>query len=733
MRRWTSLRTAAAAFAVLLTTVAAVAQTSTPTALSASREEQIRQLRQRTWDVRAVRAKTPIKVDGRLDEPEWAQAEPISDFYQRGRRDVIPASERTEVRVLFDDIGIYVGFRCFDHEPDKVKARALFRDEAGGADDLVSVLLDAYHDHRAAIQFVTNRNGLIEDLYQLGENETTRNHDFDSIWHSKGRPLPDGFEVEIMVPFQSLRFPRYVEGDEIVFGIGFKRNIPRKNEEVIWPFVSNDSSWYRPAELGHLRGMSAVRSGRNLEFRPYVLGGGNWNRLAGMRQTRRDIGLDTKWGVTPGLTADFTVNTDFAQEEADVQQVNLTRFSLFFPEKRQFFLEGQQMFQFGVSREADLVFTRRIGLSERGEIVPLDFGARLSGRQGRTSIGAMNLQTDRVGVSPGQNFTVLRVKHDVMSRSSVGALFTNVDDGPNANRVIAADGSFRFARKYVAEGFLARMEDDRTGGATAAYARTALEGDRYGASYRLLDLDDAFRPAVGFVQRPGNRQHTGEVRFSPRPESNLIRQVHVTGTMAYITDQQGTLETRTRDAAAQVDFETGDALTLTWTNALEAIAEPFPLRTGVTLAPGTYRFDSLEAKFDTFRRRHATVNVTAVTGGFWDGERDGVSLRAAWRFSTHVGVSGSYDVNWIDLPQGSFTTHLVSSRVQLAFRSDLALLSLVQYNRDTRQLSSNIRFNWIPKPGTDFFIVYNELDGDHGGFHPRNRSLVAKLNYLFSF
>jgi len=697
-----------------------------------SREEQVRALRSRRWEIRAERVGEAIRLDGRLDETAWESATPISDFYQRERRDVIPATERTEVRVLYDDTMLYVGFRCFDREPGKARARALFRDESAGADDLVSLMLDSYDGRRTAIQFVSNMNGLMEDLFQLGEVEGTRNHDFDAVWHAHGRRMTTGYEVEIGIPFKSLRFAPRAPDAEVPFGIGFKRNIPRKNEEVIWPFVSNDSSWYRPAELGHVRGIAGIRPGRNLELRPYALAGGAWDLSARARGSRREIGLDTKWGVTTGLTADFTVNTDFAQEEADVQQVNLTRFSLFFPEKRQFFLEGQQMFQFGVPKEADLVFTRRIGLSRAGDVVPINWGARLSGRQGRTSLGAMHLDTDAVGARAGEGFSVLRVKRDVFSRSSVGALVTNVASGGTTNRVVGADAGFLFKDVWSVEGFAAVSSHTGRPDATAAYARTAFETDRYGVSYRFLGIEEDFASAVGFVQRPDSKQHAAEGRFSPRPDSDLIRQYTFTGQLGYVTGQLNRLETRERAASASAAFESGDAVTVKLSDQLESLAEPFTLRRDVTLAPGTYRFTSVTAQVDTFRRRPATLNLGITSGGFWGGHRDTVSLKAAYRLSSHLGVSGGYDVNWIDLPQRAFTTHLASAKLQVAFRNDVALFSLLQYNRDTRQLSSNIRFNWIPKPGTDFFIVYNELDSDRGGLTPRNRSLTIKLAYLFS-
>jgi Domain of unknown function (DUF5916)/Carbohydrate family 9 binding domain-like len=728
----------------LLFELRALAQSAEPAPADAAvaRQERVRLLRNETWEVTATRADAPIVVDGRVDEPVWDRAVPVSNFYQRERNEGLPASERTEVRVVYDDERLYVGFRCFDRSPELVKARAIFRDEQGSADDLVSVMIDSYNGDRSAIQFVSNANGLLEDLLQTGETQETRNPDFDIVWRAEGRFTETGYEVEMAIPFKSLRFAPPAPDQEVVFGIGFKRNIPRKNEEMYWPFVPNDSSWYRPAELGQLKALRDIEPGRNLQVRPYVLGGGSRDFVADQTDPRREVGIDAKWGMTTGLTADFTVNTDFAQEEADVQQINFTRFNLFFPEKRQFFLEGQQAFQFGLPEVAELVFTRRIGLSPEGEIVPIIAGARLSGRQGRTTVGAMNIQADDFDVLASQNFTVVRVKQDVLNRSSVGALFTNVQGGGEFNRVAGADVSLFFKRVWFIEGWASLMDD--TGhqpGRHAGYGRLAYDADRFGVEYQYLDIGENFRPGIGFIERPDSRSNELQGRWSPRPPSRRIRRFNLEGTLGYITDQQNTLETRERSAEFGIELESGDVVSVEYTNGLESIDEPFTIQ-GRPIPPGTYRSNTIELRLETFRRRHTTLNVDYETGGFWSGHRDTLSVDAAWRLSTKLGLSGSYDFNRIELAGDRFNTHLVSSRIQFAFNNEMALLGLLQYNHAARIFSTNIRYQWIVRPGSEFFIVYNELDDVLQGNSRfpnvvrrsgvRNRSLVVKLNYLFN-
>lgn len=701
------------------------------------REERVRLLKARTWEAIAVRASGEMHVDGHLDEASWQSAPPIGDFWQRERNEGIPATERTEVRVLYDDRYLYVGFWCYDRQPELVRARSIFRDESGGADDLVAIMLDAYHDRRSAIQFVSNANGLMEDLLQTGETENTRNHNFNTVWIASGGRTSEGFEVEVAIPFKSLRFEPPADGEEITMGVGFKRNIPRKNEEVYWPFVANDSTWYRPAELGVLHELREVKSGRNLQARPYVLAGRTKNYVTGASLPRREMGFDAKWGVTTGLTADFTVNTDFAQEEVDTQQINFTRFSLFFPEKRQLFLENQQMFQFGLPQQAELVFTRRIGLSNAGEIVPIIAGARLAGREGRTTIGALNMQTSEYdsGGLPSENFTAVRVRRDLFARSSVGAVFTNRQGGDRFNRAVGVDANFFFKQVWFVDGWVAAMDETSNAkAANAGYARFAYDRDRVGAAYRYLDVGAGFDPGIGFVRRRDVRQNTGELRWSPRPQSDLVRQFDVKGTLDYVTNRQNVLQTREQIGQFTTNFETGDAISWYVTNTFENLDAPFRLRPGVVITPGAYQFTTTRIQFDSFRRRHARLNLGYTTGGFWDGERNTLTVRSEYRMSTNFGVSFNYDINWVDLPQpnGHFTTHLASSRLQLAFRNDVALQGLLQYNQDTQQFSTNVRFSWIMKPGSEFYVVYNELDRWWRGVDARNRSLVVKVNYLFA-
>lgn len=704
---------------------------SAQTETAVEKQARIRALASREWVVTARRAAAAIAIDGRLDEPDWQAAAPVAEFFQRERNEGRPGTERTEVRVLYDQANLYIAFTCFDSDMSRSVARAMFRDENQGSDDIISIMLDAFHDHRSAIQFVTNRNGAMEDLFQNGETQDTRNHDWDTVWHSRGSEDDKAWYVELAIPFKSLRFELPKEGQPLLFGAGFKRNIPRKNEEDYWPFVPNDSSWYRPSELGHIHGLEDAKPGRNLEILPYALAATRKPRFSS-RTSRGEVGLDVKWGVTPGLTADFTVNTDFAQEEVDSLQINFTRFSLVFPEKRQFFLEGQRQFQFGITGENDLVFTRRIGLSDRGEPVPIIGGARLSGRQGRWSLGFMDLQTEEAGLIPSENFAAARVRRDLFKRSQIGVVFTNRQGGDRYNRVAGLDARFATG-KWFAEGFAARVFDG--GGSSKrsnAFARAGYEADKYAAIYRFLRAEENFNPGIGYVQRPGDTQHRFEGRFSPRSRGSVIRRYGFQPAFTYITDSHGDLSTREGKLLSFAEFESGDTARFEITDLREGLQAPFRLHEGVIIAPGVYDTAQWKVEVETFRRRQWKGTASFQQGGFWDGTRKTLSLTPAWRFSKHVGASGSYSVNWIDLPQSAYVTHLVSGRLDLAFTTDLVLLSLLQYNSDSKQFSTNIRLNWIPKQGTDVFVVYSGTDQTRRTTGAKDQSLTFKVAYRFA-
>ena len=710
-----------------------------------TREERVRALKARTWEIHAERVREPIEMDGWLDEAAWERARPIGDFYEQETDEGLPSTEKTIVRVVYDDENLYFGFFCTvgehmdeghasphaERRAEESRPRTMFRDENIGSDDAVAIMLDAYNDQRSAIFLATNANGILFDMSQNGQGPRTRNLNWDTVWHSRGQRVPGGWTAEVQIPFKSLRFRRPLPGQPVVFGVGFKRNIPMKTEEVYWPFVSNDSTWYRPAELGKLRGLEGIEPGRNLEIRPYALGqvngGGEWTGERG----HSDGGLDVKWGVTPGLTADFTWNTDFAQEEVDDLQINFTRFSLRFPEKRQIFLEGQRNFAFGEHRDADIVFTRRIGLSDEGRAVPILGGGRLSGRQGAYTVGLLGMTTAATDNAVGERFAVARVRRDLFSRSSIGAVFTDRSSGGAFNRVAGLDTSLHFRDAWSFEGIWARVFEETGQSSTGlASGRLMYEDDLLGGTVKFIEIGENFHPGIGFVQRTGMRKTFLEGRVSPRPNISWLRQFHLRANLNNTLNLENVLETRRGTVNGRATFESGDAVSFEFTDQYEFTTADYSIR-GVTIPAGEYPFRRAQVSLNTYHRRYASVRASYEFGGFWGGTRDLWTVGTNYRINKNFGLRGNYAYNRIRLPGGDLDTHLISTRMQLAFRNDLILLGLFQYNNTTGDLASNIRFNWIPKPGTDFFLVYTELDEWSDLFFVRNRSLSVKLNYLF--
>ena len=635
------------------------------------------------------------------------------------------------VRALFDDENIYFSFFCTIADAEKNRPRTMFRDENIGSDDAVAIMLDAYNAQRSAVFLATNSNGVLFDMSQNGQGPETRNLDWDTVWESRGATTPGGWTAEVRIPLKSLRFRAPEPGAPVAFGVGFKRNIPSKNEEVYWPFVPNDSTWYRPSELGQLVGMADVRPGRNVEIRPWGLGSARGGGEFDGEPRETDGGLDVKWGVTPGLTADFTLNTDFAQAEVDDLQQNFTRFSLRFPEKRQIFLEGQRNFEFGEVRDVDVVFTRRIGLSDGGEPIPILGGARMSGRQGAYALGLMGMATGAHGGAPGERFTVARVRRDVWSRSTIGAVFTDRSSDLGFNRVAGVDTNLYFRDVWTFQGLLAGLDEGADRGKSGvASGRLTLDTDTWGGIAKHIRIGENFDPGVGFVRRAGIRKTYLQARYSPRPSAPWMRQLHFTANQNRTANLAAVLETRRTQASARATFESGDELSFEFVDQYEFTTEDHAIQ-DVAIPAGTYPFRRYQFGVNTFRRRYAILNASYEFGGFWGGTRDIWSVGTNYRVNRNLGVRTNYSYNRLRLPGGDLNTHLVSTRMQLAFRNDVILLGLFQYNEATGDLASNVRFNWIPKPGADVFLVYTELDEWAESFFVRNRSLSLKFNYLF--
>ena len=714
--------------------------------------------------LRAIRIDRPLTVDGRLDDEIYQLVLPVSDFIQQVPREGELATEQTEVWVFFDDDTLYVAARCWDSQPERMVANEMRRDSnALVQNENFSVVLDTFHDRRNGYAFQTNPLGALRD--QIFTNEGNFNNDWNTVWNPRSARFADGWTTEIAIPFKSLR---YTGSGPQVWGINLRRIVRWKNE---WstlaavPASYGPSGMYKVSSAATLVGLETPPRSLNIEVKPYGIGGTTTDVTADRRNDRDgDFGVDVKYGITQSLTADITYNTDFAQVEVDEQQVNLTRFSLFFPEKREFFLEGRGIFDFarggggggrggggrgGGGRGGGaptMFFSRRIGL-ERGTVVPIPVGGRLTGKLGPFDVGALNIQADaspETGVE-STNFTVVRLKRDLLRRSSIGGIFTNrtvsrVGDG--SNQAYGLDATFSF---YDNLSFLTYYARTRTPGVTerdrSYQGRFGYNGDRYGLTVDHLVVEDNFIPEVGFVRRDNFRRTNVSAEFTPRPRGiELVRQFTFAGSLDYfLTADEGFLETRDRQFRFQAELENSDRFGANVSNSYELLQDPFEISDGVTIPVGGHSFSTVELSYAVGAQRRVSGNLAFAAGNFWTGDIKTVSfsrgrINLLDQFSIEPGIS----FNWVDLPEGSFNTTLVSSRVNYSFNPRMFLSGLLQYNSNSRTWSNNLRVRWEYTPGSELFVVYTE-DRNVDSLVPnrfselRNRGFVVKATRLFRF
>ena len=708
--------------------------------------------------VRAVELTEPIRVDGRLDEDVYQRILPITDFIQQLPDEGEPGTERTETWVLFDGDSMYVSARCYETAPESDwVANEMRRDSLQlRQNDSFSVLFDTFYDRRNGVAFLANPIGGFADFAVT--NEGIVNSDWNPVWDVRTGRFDGGWTVEMEIPFKSLR---YRPGETQLWGLQLRRIIRRRTEASYLTALpisaargnSVIAGLWRVSQGATLVGVRPPEQTLNLEIKPYGIGGVTTD-LDDVPPRRNDgdgdFGVDVKYGITRNLTADFTYNTDFAQVEVDEQQVNLTRFSLFFPEKREFFLEGRDNFEFarggagGRSDAPTLFFSRRIGL-QGGDVVPIIGGGRLTGKIGAFDVGALNIQTNDETLSGAEstNFTVIRVKRDILRRSTIGGLFTNrsvslVGDG--SNQVYGVDGRFAFYNNVNVLGYFSKTQTPgRRGRDTSYLGDFAYTGDRYGLDLSHLVVEDNFIPEVGFVRRDNIARTTGSARFSPRPRSvDWIRRFVFEGSLDYVeTADTGLVETRLGEVGFQTELENSDRVSVSVADTYEFLIQPFQIAPGVVIPVGGHRFSNVTMSYSFGQQRPVSGSIAIQRGQFWTGDATRLTIsRGRIEVTPQLSVEPSGEVNWVDLPEGAFTSYLARTRVNYTFTPRMFFSGLLQYG-DT--LSTNFRLRWEYRPGSELFVVYTEdretrdlLFPDRDG-RLRNRGFVVKINRLFRF
>jgi hypothetical protein len=719
--------------------------------------------------VRAIKLPAPLKVDGVLDEEVYAREKPFGGLIQVAPRYGEPQTERSDVWVLYDDQTLYLACRCWDSAPpEQWVANELRRDTNGlRNNDHIGAMFDTFYDRRSGFGFYTNPLGARADYSVVDEGGS--NTDWNPVWTSKTGRFDGGWTVEMAIPLKSIR---YRAGSDQVWGIQLRRSVRRKNE---WAYLTpvpqslaGPQALNRVSAGGTLVGLDLPPAGLNLELKPYAISRVTTDRVrtpAISNDFGMEVGGDAKYSITPNLTADLTVNTDFAQVEIDEQQVNLTRFSLFFPEKRDFFLEGRGVFDFarggvgagGSANTTDtpyLFYSRRIGLDD-GRVIPIDVGGRVTGKIGPYAIGVMNIQTGDEAVSATEptNFTVVRLKRDVLRRSAIGLMATNrsvssVSTG--SNQAYGVDGSFGLSQDLSLGAYWARTATDTLRGDDRSYeGRFDYNADRYGARVEYLSVGANFNPEVGFTRRTDFNRSFAELRFSPRPRGiPSVRKFTWSGSGEYIQSGAGFVEGRVWQEHFGTEFESSDQFSLDVTQTYENLRQPFtPAGSPVPIAPGGYSFSDVNVSYQFGAHRRLSGTIAVRVGDYYDGTIRSVTIGGSGfspgrvSISSQLSVEPTFTVTRIALPAASFTTRLARARVDYGFSPLMFASGLLQYNSADRAFSTNLRFRWEYAPGSEIFLVYTDerdTTDDHLATPTtvrglKNRAFVVKVNRLLRF
>jgi hypothetical protein len=751
-----SARTTCACLLIVSATSAAVAAQGTQTAQAERAAAQAPRVAtpvtgQSDRVVTAVRASKPIDIDGRFDDEVYQTVEATGGFTQQEPSEGEPVSERTEVWVLFDDENLYISGKCFDSHPERMVLTELRRDSSNiFQNESVTIVLDTFHDLRNGFKFQTNALGAVQESAVVDEVNVDS---WNTVWDVRSGRYDWGWGFEMAIPFKSLRYPG--AGPQ-VWGINFRRVIKWKNELAYltpMPRSFGLNAIYHMGSAATLVGLETPQQSLNLELKPYVVSSLTTDRTARQpfsNDPDADTGFDFKYGLTRGLILDATVNTDFAQVEEDQQQVNLTRYSLFFPEKRDFFLEGQAIFSFGglnFGQNANpgevpvMFFSRQIGLS-RGQAVPVIGGARVTGRAGKFQIGAVNIETGDNGAAGAvdTNFTAVRVKRDILRRSNIGIIATRrapAGTGRDRNLTYGADVNLFLFANVVANVYYARTDTPGfTRGEDSYRGRFEFAGDRYGWTAEHLLIAPDFNPEVGFARRKDFRRSFGQFRFSPRPRNNrVVRRYSYTGSIDYITDAERTaMQERELRGTFNVEYQSGDSFNVEYTRNYERLPA-FEINPGTTVPAGGYHYQNVRTQYSLGQRRKVSGRIFTAHGTLYKGKKTEAGYVGRLGLVPQFAVEPSVSLNWVRLPYGDFEAPVISSRLIFTPNARTALSSFIQYNGGSHTMSTSVRLRWEYRPGSEVFIVYSDGRDTLVAGYPDllNRSLALKVTRLLRF
>lgn len=677
------------------------------------------------------------KIDGDLSDPAWKLAAKIPSLTQQYPNEQTAPSEKTEVYLCYDSTQLYIAFRCYDSEPEKVNASIMQRDQSVGPDDYVYVLLDPFQTEREGYYFRLNANGA-KGEGRITEQLNRPNMDWDALWDGAGKMDETGWTVEMAIPFRSLSF----DPNSDKWAANFGRWLPRLQERDRWSGAFRQRSSLKLEDAGSITGLSELDRGLGIDFKPYALGTLQTDP-GGRSNFSSNFGGDVFWQATSSLTATLTINTDFAETEIDDRVVNLTRFPVFFPEKRDFFLEGEEFFQFGPYSRSLLAFhSRTIGISGGGDKVALPYGAKVSGRVGKWGIGVLGTKLERVGDLKEDEIGVARITYDLTPESRVGTFFSYGDPRRNEDSQLAGI-DYQYKNSHwnggddLVEVDLFEMMSNNAGVDAHAFGARILFPNApfsYRAGFRQIDAD--FRPATGFVRRPGTRRYDGELEHEWYPESEWIREFSL-GTEVELTTRFGSrLESfEWSPVEFGLRFESGDSFFIKPEIQREVLFDPFEIADGFVLPKGDYQFNDLKFGIRTTNARPVSTEVALTIGEYWDGNRWRLYNENEWRISRHFGFETSFSFNQIDISPGEFEVLVGSAGFRVTPNPKLAWNTLVQWDSVSNRVGINSRIRWIVKPGNDIFIVFNQgLEyTDDRSFRSLGSDFTTKLGWTFRY